>query len=141
MAITSVRDIPRDSVAARAATLRMQGVGLNAITKQLSEEFEFNFTRTYMERLENTETYQRVVTEHRNAVVKAAINELKKCTSALVPKIVTALEKALDNGNVNAIPHALKILGIEGAEPDQKQQQNITVVLPGANKKQEKDVT
>jgi len=77
------------------------------------------------------EVYKRMIKEHTESLVKEALIELKKNTSKLVPKIVKAIEKALDKNSMQAVPHALKILGIDSEEPT-RQAQQLTVVLPGA---------
>lgn len=135
---TSVKDVPMEQVAARAAVLEMSGVGQNKQVQILSEEFQFNFTRTQIERLRAKDTYLSVVEEYKKNVVKRAVSDLKSGVSGLVPKIIKALEVALDEGNLQAVMPALKVLGIENQEPTQ-QAQNLTVVLPGS-RPQEKEV-
>lgn len=139
--LASIRDVEVDRVAARLAILQKQGVGLNRIIEILTEEFNYKFTRGQLKKLEYKETYLRTIEEYQKRIVKQAVSELKFSTSRLVPKVVKALEDALEDGNINAIPSALKILGVESLEPEQKQAQSITVVLPGKsdqNKKEDK---
>jgi hypothetical protein len=138
--VSSIRDVDTDSAAARLAVLHKQGVGENKAVEILSEEFKYKFTRSQLKKFEYKETYLRTIEEYQKKVVKKAVSELKHSTSRLVPKIVKAIEDALEKGNINAITHALKILGIESVEPEQKQAQSITVVLPGKQQTQEKDV-
>ena len=135
--LTNIRDVETDKAAARLAILQKLGVGENRIVDTLSEEFNYKFTRAQVKKLEYKDTYLRTIEEYQKKVIKRAVAQLKEMTSSLVPKIVKAIEDALEKGNVNAITPALKILGIESAEPEQKQAQNITVVLPGKSKEKE----
>lgn len=138
---TDIRKVPLDEVAAKFATLTMSGVGINKSVQLLSEEFQYNFTRTQVARLEKKDVYIRVVKEYYDSIVKKAVMDLKRGTSNLVPKIISAIEKALDEGNIGAITHALKILGIEQPEAEgAKQAQTIQVIMPGGVKKELKDV-
>lgn len=129
---TLLSQIDTELVAAKAAQLQVLGVGANKQVQVLSEQFGYQFTRSQVKRLELKDTYQRVLKEHTESVIKQAVIELKKGTSLLVPKIIEALNKALSDGDIRAILPALKILGIENAVDDTKQSQTITVVLPGS---------
>lgn len=135
-----LREINLDAVAAKAAVLTISGVGIHKQVQLLSEEFGYQFTRTQIKRLEVKDTYIKTLEESKKNIIKKAVAELRQGVSGLVPKIIKAIEVALDEGNIAAITPALKVLGIENLEPDQKQSQNITVVLPG-QKKDLKDVT
>lgn len=134
---TSILEVPSEEAAARLAVLQLQGVGINKIVQLMTEEFGYQFTRAQLKRYEHKEVYVRTVKEYKDNLVKKAVVELKAGTSKLVPKIIEAIEKALDNGNINAITHALKILGVETIEPENKQAQSITVVLPGKAKERQ----
>lgn len=138
---TDIREVPQEEVAAKLAILRMTGVGINKCVQLLSEEFCYNFTRTQLKRLEHKDVYVRTVKEYKDNVVKRAIADLKEGTARLVPKIITAIEKSLAKGSTAAIPPALKILGIEGTEPENKQAQAITVIMPGSKKPESLTVT
>lgn len=130
---TSLIEVDQESAAARMAVLELQGVGIQKQVQLLSEEFNFNFTRRQLQtQLSKKESYAKTKEEYTKSVVKAAVADLKRDVSRLVPKIIQALEKALGDGDIKAIPPALKILGIDIQEAvDNKQAQNITVVLPG----------
>lgn len=138
---SSISEVDQDSASARMAVLECQGVGIQKQVQLLSEEFNFNFTRRQLEtQLRKKDAYARTKTEYVNSVVKAAVADLKSGTSRLVPKIISALEKALDNGDLKAVLPSLKILGIDTQEPtDNKQAQSIQIIMPG--KRIEKDVT
>lgn len=127
---TDIREVPLEQVAAKLAVLEMQGVGENKQVTVLTEEFEYPFTRTQLNRLRIKDTYLNVIEDYKKNVVKKAVSDLKGGVSSLVPKIIKALEVALDEGNLQAVMPALKILGVESQEPTQ-QAQNLTVVLPG----------
>lgn len=137
---TSILEVPQDEVAARLAVLQVTGVGTNKCVQLLSEEFNFNFTRTQLKRLELRDTFVRTIEEYKKNIVKKAVSDLKEQASRLIPKIVSSIENGLDNNHYQVIPHALKILGVENVEPDNnKQAQVLQVVLPG-HRPQEKVV-
>jgi len=58
-------------------------------------------------------------------------NRLVAEVGRLVPLAVKVLESHLEQNNLNAIPHVLKIIGIDKEDLDQVQ--NITVYMPGQN--------
>lgn len=128
---TDIREIPMEEVAAKAATLAMAGVGINKAVEMLSTEFSFQFTRTQIDRLKKKDTYMRVVKEYKDNIVKSAVAELREGVALLIPKVISALTVALEEGNITAVPHVLKVLGVGGEEPVQ-QAQNIQVILPGS---------
>jgi len=136
--VLDIRDLPMDEVATRAAQLDIYNVGINKQVEILSEEFKYKFTRTQVERLKYKEVYARVKEEYTKTIVKQAVSQLKEGTGKLIPKVLKALEDALDKGNISAVTPTLKILGVETAEPETKQAQQLTVVLPG---RREKDVS
>ena len=71
--------------------------------------------------------------EYTDNVVKASHSRLQKeVVETVVPLIAPALTKALQDGNINAVPHALKIVGLDNVDTQSNQAQSLTVVLPGA---------
>lgn len=138
---TDLKEVPMEEVAAKAAQLSISSVGINKQVQLLSEEFGFNFSRRQIERLRTKDVYQRVVKEYTDNVVKAAVSELKREASNLVPLVTEALKKALETGNINAVPHTLKILGIDEKDAGDSKSQSLTVVLPGATPPKERIVS
>lgn len=128
---TDIREVPMEEVAAKAATLAMAGVGINKAVELLSTEFEFQFTRTQVDRLKKKDVYMRIVKEYQDNIVKNAKIELQHWASSNISLLTSALTTALKEGNITAVPHMLKILGVGGEEPVQ-QAQNIQVILPGS---------
>lgn len=63
--------------------------------------------------------------------VSTAKNSIKSEVSKMVKGIVATLQHHLDNKNLNAIPHALKILGFSEEEKTEKSQ-NLTIIMPSA---------
>ncbi len=65
-----------------------------------------------------------------------ALNEaktkIKEQTAVLVPEIIATLRSHLKERNLQALPHALKILGI-GDEEGNKQATSISVIMPMAD--------
>lgn len=143
MAVTikyDIKDVDTEKAAARLAQLHVEQVGRDKCIQILDEEFGYRFTRAQLDRLTKKEIYNNVKDEFYKSIQKQAVAKLKEGTSSLVPKILKALEEAIEKGNIQAIAQGLKILGIENAEPETKQAQQLTVVLPGAVKKDTRDV-
>lgn len=136
---TDIRELPIEDITAKFATMTMAGVGINKAVELLSKEYEYQFTRTQIERLRKKDVYIRIVKEYEDSLVKNAVIDLRKGTALIVPKILSALTLALEEGNIQAVPHALKILGVGGEEPVQ-QAQNIQVILPGSPAATEREV-
>lgn len=130
-----MKPLTPDEVAAKSAELTINQIGLVKQIQLINEEFGMEITRRQLERYRKREVYQRVVRDYTETLIKSSVSELRRGMSNLVPKIIAAIEKALDEGNIQAIPHALKILGVENVEPVQ-QAQSLTVVMPGAKPKE-----
>lgn len=135
-----VEKLKRERMAAKSAELTIAGVGLKKQHEMLAQEFDLTLSRRQVERLRQHAMYKRVLTEYTEGLVKSAIAELKLGVSKLIPKVLTAIENALEADNMQAVPHALKILGVTEEEP-QKQAQAIQVIMPGAKAPKEIDVT
>lgn len=136
---TDIKELPLADITAKFATMTMAGVGINKAVELLSKEYEYQFTRTQIERLRKKDVYIRIVKEYEDNLVENAKIDLRKGTALIVPKILSALTLALEEGNIQAVPHALKILGVGGEEPVQ-QAQNIQVILPGSPTASEREV-
>ena len=140
------KEILRDQIAAKSAALTLIGVTVEKQIEELREEFHPRLVdagiqlslRTLMNYRTRT-TYKDVMLGATDKVVKQAITELKQAVSGLVPDVIAALKQALKEGDIKAVPHALKILGIDTMEPT-NQTQSITVMLPDMNKPSERDV-
>ncbi len=137
--ITDTRNLPHDLIAASYARLKMNGVGLVNATTQLSDEFGYVLKRTYVERLETRSTFIEVCEQFRKNVVKKAVAELKEDVARFSHKIAKLIELKIEEGDLKALTPALKILGIDTQEPEQKATQPVNVYLPGARPK-ERDV-
>ena len=127
-----------DKIAAKMAELTISGVGINKQVQLLNEEFDVELNSRRITKYRKREIYQRIMNEYTEGLVKNAIAELKRETSQLIPLVIGAIKKALEEGNLQAVPHALRILGV-GEESKEAPSQSLTVVLPGM--KQEKDVS
>lgn len=132
----TIREIDLDQAATELAILDYTGVGRQKACDLLSEKFGQRVTSTKLEQIRKHATYIKTRQEHVETLIKGAVMRLKERTSHLPDLIVETIEKALKDGNINAIPHALKILGIDSAEPAAKQTNQIQVVLAGARPKE-----
>lgn len=135
MSVSRLPDKVIDKIAAKMAELTITGVSTRQQIDMLSKEFNAELNPRKLENYRKREVYQNILREYTETLVKNSIAELKRETSRLVPKVVQAIEKALDDGNVTVIPHALKIMGIDNIGESQQAQQ-LTVILPGGTKEE-----
>jgi len=136
----TIREIDLDEAATELAVMDYTGIGRQKACDLLSEKFGQRVTSTKLLQIRKHATYIKTRQEHVETLIKGAVMRLKERTSHLPDLIVETIEKALKDGNINAIPHALKILGIDSAEPAAKQTNQIQVVLAGARPNKEKSV-
>ena len=128
-----------DKIAAKMAELTIAGTSTRQQIEILSKEFNCTLNPRKMENYRKREVYQTVLREYTEILVKNSIAELKRETSRLLPKVIRAIEQALDDGNINAVTHALKIIGIDQVDNTQ-QAQTLTVVLPGGMSDEKKAI-
>lgn len=102
---------------------------LGASLRQLEETHRIS--RPVIKRILALEVSKLIVEETRGKATKAAVALLRSRMCDLVEQTVSVIEKALQNGDLKAVPLVFKVLGIE-AETETKatQQQTIQVVLP-----------
>lgn len=128
-----------DLIAAKMAELQLAGVGINKQVQLINQEFGTSINNRTITRYRKREVYTRILDEYTNNIVKNAVSNLKREVSDLIPLVTSALRKALEDGNINAIPHVLKVIGID-SEVKEQQAQQLTVVLPGATQAQIRDI-
>ncbi len=135
-----MRDAPVAELAAQAATLRATGLGVNSIITQIKDETGWPLTKTFYEkRLETHEIYQKTYNIVEKGIIAKNVNKYRVRASGILDKVYDVLMKALEEGDLKAVPLVLKSVGIDLPEQEQKQAQNIQVFLPGV--KREKDVS
>lgn len=122
----------------KVAALAAEGCGQQAIAKALSDDLEVVVTWRDVKKALEHPKYKEIVAQMSGDIVYKARSKLKAATAKLVDKVVHVLEQHLDDGNLNAVPHALKILGIEAEE--KAQPASLTVVLPNI-KEEPKEVS
>lgn len=136
----NIQDVDQEKAAARLSEMHITGMGRDKCLILMEEEFGYKFTRSQLKNLEKREIYGKVKEEYTNSILKQARASLKEGVTKMVPILIQSLEEQVKNGSVPAMVLTAKILGVETAEPENKQAQQLTVVLPGAIKKEPKDV-
>lgn len=136
----SMSGAPRDELAARAATLKVAGVGLNEQVKRLREETGWPVTITYLkQQLLTTEIYHKQLKALEDGIIRRNVSEFKSYCAEMLPLTQQKLLELVKEGDIKAITLILKSVGIETPEQETKQAQVLQVIMPGQAKK-EKDV-
>ncbi len=120
-----------DKLAMRIAELTLSGMGIHKQAELLSTETESKVTHNMITRYKQRAAYKNYMVDAIEQIKKQSISDLVHRVSKLVPMIESTIVTNLENGNINAVPHALRILGL-GEETKSTQQQALTVVMPGA---------
>lgn len=130
-----MREAPVDELASQIAALKVSGIGINNIVKQVREETGWPITKTYIDRrIETSEVYLKTVKLLQDGIVKKNVNKYKANTSELLDLVHKVLLKSLEEGDLKAVPLVLKSVGIDLPEQEQRQAQTIQVILPGKPK-------
>lgn len=119
------------AVAPKIAEMQLLGMPITWQISAIKDQLNITITRRQYNRLLKSDTYKEVMATATDQIKRNAVADLVRRTSDLVPLIDSALRKALEDGQVQAIPHALKILGIDKHDDTPQQAQQLTVVLPG----------
>lgn len=137
--VKDLRLLPRMEIAARLAELELQGHGIHKIVSILTTQYNYRFTRTQVEKMKSEDTYIKVIEGAAQRYVRQAQNRIRSHYSKRAEKIINALDELIDEKNITAIITALKLLGVlEKVEGEQKQAQQLTVILPGKKSSGEK---
>lgn len=118
----------KEAIAKEYAILKIGGMSIAGISKKL------NLSRKKAELFWDSIEVQYYIKQIGNDAVKDFKLQLMKEVSKLVPLMIDTIKQHLEDKNLNAIPHALKIMGFDKEEVEQSQ--SITVVLPGENNAQ-----
>lgn len=138
----SMANAPKEELAARAATMKMTGIGINKQVQILREETGWPITVTYIEKqLQPTDMYQKMVKTLNDGIIRKNKSDYQKYCSEMLSLVQEKLLQLVKEGDTKAISLVLKSVGIETPEQEQKQSSNITVVMPGVALKKERDVS
>jgi hypothetical protein len=116
---------------AKIAQLAAQGTGIHKIAEIIETESGQKISWRQVKKIISSDRCKDLMQELTDSTMAVAKTQLRSETARMVGKIIRTIEYHLDEKNLNAVPHALKIIGIE-QEEGSKGQQNITVVLPGS---------
>ena len=101
---------------------------LGASPKEMS--IDLGITPQKISKIINSEACQAYIKTLGEKALTEAKVKIKEQTAMLVPDIINTLRAHLKDKNLNALPHALKILGFNDEEK-QQQATNIQVIMPG----------
>lgn len=132
---TDMRDAPLDELSSQIAMLKVSGLGINSIVKQIQDETGWPITRTYIERrIETHDMYLKTVRALQDGIIKKNVQNFKQKSSEYLELVSKVLLQALEKGDLKAVPYVLKGAGLDLPEQEVKQAQQITVVMPGIAK-------
>lgn len=114
----------QDTLIFDIATLTVIGKGPYEIAKQL------NVDARRVKRIQEKPECKEAIKEITNSAITNAKNVVKSEVSKMVPALLETLKKHLEEHNLNAVPHALKILGITEDEKGPASTK-IQVIIPG----------
>lgn len=108
------------------ATRKALGASIRELEK------EFNFSRVVVNRALDTDLGKSIQKEVLNSAVAGAVIAIKRQLADMTELAMKALENNLKNDNMEAVKTFFKALGLDDLEkPENRQQQGITVILPG----------
>lgn len=141
MAVTlkiTMSGAPKEELAARAATLKIAGKGINECVRLLREETGWPVTITYLkQQLQTTEIFNKMVKTLEDGIIRRNKSEYQRYCSEMLNLVQEKLLELVKEGDTKAITLVLKSVGIETPEQEQKQNTNIQVILPGQKKEKE----
>lgn len=145
-ALTDYDKAKREEMAEKAAQYTIQGIGINKQVDLIAKEYDLLFTRTNLLTLRRHPRYQEVILADKQArldLVNNAIEmgklELKNGIVNMIPDLIKAMHDQVNEGNVKAMALAFKGMGMDIVEQT-KQDQSLTIVIPGMKPAQEKEV-
>ncbi len=120
-----------DKLAMRIAELTLSSMGIHKQAELLTQETGSKVTHAMITRYKQRPAYKNYMVDAIEQIKKQSISDLVHRVSKLVPMIESTIVTNLENGNINAVPHALRILGL-GEETKGQQAQQLNVIMPGA---------
>lgn len=124
--LTPSEKFNEDALAKIIASGMISGGSLKSLAAELG------CSRNKIRRIYETESCKRYMKELGDEALHTAKHKIRVGTALLVDKIVATIHKHLEDKNLNAIPHALKILGFSDEEKDTVT--NLQVVFEDPNK-------
>jgi hypothetical protein len=126
-------ELADEAMAKQVAALVSSGVPISEIMKRTGMK------RGQVERLVETDECKGYIRDIGETALVSAKHEIKKEVAKLAPLVVETIKAALLKNNLNAIPHALKILGFSENEQE-KGDTNIQVVLDLGDNNKKPDI-
>lgn len=113
----------------RVATLAFGGMSKSGISKELGISYP-----KVNKVLQDEETI-RCIRKLRDECVEIAKARIKKGAAELADRVVEVIKHHLDNNNLNAVPHALKVLDFGVEEVGSNVGTTIQVIMPDTGSK------
>lgn len=115
--------------AAKVAALAVTGLGYAKIAEVLTQEMGVTVTWRNVKRAQESSYYKSAMAQLSEGVVAAARTQFRQEAAVLVPLAVKVIKQHLEDGNLNAVPAVMKIVGVETQEKVDNNTQ-IVVQLP-----------
>lgn len=120
-------------MAEEVALLILRDIGANKIVTQLRDKFkDLTITRSTVTALKRHPSYHAVMERDAEAKVKSGKIELRAGVAGQVEFYLAALRKMITKGNAQALALAFKVMGVDIVENAGKQENSLTIVMPGA---------
>lgn len=113
----------------QVAALVIAGISHNQISKDMG------ISRYFVNKIVNSTMFQQYVSKESEDALASAKSTIKAALTQRVPALIAAIDKHLEEGNLEAVKIAFRALGMEQGESNTAAS-NITVVLPGAEPKE-----
>ena len=130
----TIPDIER-TLGPQIAAMSLALVPVEQQKRKIKEEFKVELTNRQYNKIKDSDTCQLIMSEATEKMKKIAISELARMGKDLLPLVESTLRTALEDGQLGAVPHVFKMVGLDGKTDDKPvQAQQIVVQLPGVIK-------
>lgn len=114
------------------AQLTLSGLGVNKQVEQMAQRYDLTLTRTKLGLIRKHPRYKEVMEREAASIIENNLLEGRLAGSNLLTEVVEAIKKGLKKGDPRFVIAAMKLSGIDIQQEQTKQDQSITVVMPGA---------
>lgn len=122
--------------ALKVVSMHMEGTGIQKIARTLSEETGESISHRKVTSLLKSPECQRIMTELNEAAMATAKSVARQRGASLIKKTMDVIEYHLDEKNLMAVPHVLKITGVIDEKEQASTNQALTIIMPGADQKE-----
>lgn len=121
--------IPDDILVTKVVTYTLLGQGQHKIAKTITDETGVRLNYKHIKAVQDRPEFKALMQKLGEDILATAKQRLKQEASRMVTETMRVIRHHLTNDNLQAVPHVLKILGVE-SEEKAVGQQNLTIVMP-----------